>query len=104
MVAQQDNSEMYSVAKSILGWVAGAFLMIVTGMVGMTYADLKERHNKLEERVLVLQKDSITEDKLRDTEARINSNLQREVGFIRQEMSQQNKLLERVVEKLEDRK
>lgn len=103
-MAEPNNGEMYGVAKSVLGWVAGAFLMIVTGMVGMTYTDLKERHNKLEERVLILQKDSITEDKLRDTEARINSNLQREVGFIRQEMSQQNKLLERVIEKLDNRK
>lgn len=99
----QNNNEMYGVAKAILGWVAGAFLMIVTGMVGAAYTDLKERHNKLEERVLVLQKDSITEDKLRDTEARINSNMQREVGFIRQEMSQQNKLLERVIDKLDSR-
>ncbi|MNE18445.1 hypothetical protein D3C80_1114850 [compost metagenome] len=94
----ENSNELFDIVKSVLGWIAGALLMIVLGVSGTAYSQLREDQNKLEERVLVLQKDSVTEDKLKDMESRINSNMAREVGLIRNEMSQTNMWLQRIIE------
>lgn len=100
-MANDANRDTFEIVKSVTGWVAGALLMIVVGVVGAAYSGLKADQDKQAAWILELQKSSITEDKLKDTEARINSNLQREVGLIRSEMQTQNRLLERISDRLD---
>lgn len=97
----QPSRDTFEIVKSVCGWIAGALLMIVVGVTGSAYSSLKSDQDKQAAWILELQKSSITEEKLKDTEARINSNLQREVGLIRSEMQSQNRLLERIVDRLD---
>lgn len=96
----EPSRDTFEIVKSVAGWIAGALLMIVVGVTGAAYNGLKSDQDKQAAWILELQKSSITEDKLKDTEARINSNLQREVGLIRSEMQSQNRLLERIADSL----
>lgn len=100
-MADQPNRDTFEIVKSVCGWVAGALLMIVVGVTGTAYTGIKSDQEKQAAWILQLQKESITEDKLKDTEARINANLQREVGFIRSELQSQSRLMEKLLDKLE---
>lgn len=102
-MANDANRDTFEIVKSVAGWIAGALLMIVVGVVGTAYTGLRGDTDQLRAQVLQLQKDSITEDKLKDTEARINSNTQRELGFMRSELQSTNRMMEKILEKL-DRK
>ena len=100
-MADQPSRDTFDIVKSVCGWVAGALLMIVVGVTGTAYTGIKSDQEKQAAWILQLQKESITEDKLKDTEARINANLQREVGFIRSELQSQSRLMEKLLDKLE---
>lgn len=100
-MADQPSRDTFEIVKSVCGWVAGALLMIVVGVTGTAYTGIKSDQEKQAAWILQLQKESITEDKLKDTEARINANLQREVGFIRSELQSQSRLMEKLLDKLE---
>lgn len=103
MANDSPSRDTFEIVKSVTGWIAGALLMIVMGVTGAAYSNLSTRLDKQENISMQLQKESITEDKLKDTEARINSNTQRELGFMRSELQSTNRMMEKILEKL-DRK
>lgn len=97
--AAQVQSESQSMVKSVLGYVAGALLMICVGVVGYQQTQI----NKLDDRLYTLQATTVTEDKLNSAINRLSSEMDTKITSLRSEQQITNKYLERVMDKLEDR-
>jgi hypothetical protein len=94
------SSDLNSAVKSVLGYIAGALLMIVMGVTGAAYSDLKSSQETLEQRVYVLQRDSVSESKLKDTELRINDSTAKQIDGVRNEVRLMNTYLEKLMEEI----
>jgi hypothetical protein len=94
------SSDLNSAVKSVLGYIAGALLMIVMGVTGAAYSDLKSNQDTLEQRVYVLQRDSVSESKLKDTELRINDSTAKQIDGVRNEVRLMNTYLEKLMEEI----
>ena len=87
--------------KSVINYIAGALLVIVMAVVGYQNAQM----DKMENRIYALQKDAVTDDKLKDTEARINENIRLQIGLITDKIEITNTQIDRMMNLLqEDRK
>lgn len=97
--AAQVASDTQGMVKSVLGYVAGALLMICVGVVGYQQTQI----NKLDDRLYTLQATTVTEDKLNTAINRLSTEMDTKITSIRNEQQITNKWLERVMDKLEDR-
>lgn len=97
--AAQVASDTAGMVKSVLGYVAGALLMICVGVVGYQQTQI----NKLDDRLYTLQATTVTEDKLNTAINRLSTEMDTKITSIRNEQQITNKWLERVMDKLEDR-
>lgn len=97
--AAQVASDTQSMVKSVLGYVAGALLMICVGVVGYQQTQI----NKLDDRLYTLQATTVTEDKLNSAINRLSAEMDTKITSLRSEQQITNKYLERVMDKLEDR-
>lgn len=94
-------TETNGMLKSIINYIAGALLVIVMAVVGYQNAQM----DKMENRIYALQRDAVTDDKLKDTESRINENIKMQIGLINEKITITNDRLERMMNlMLEDRK
>ena len=93
-------NDLNSAVKSVLGYIAGALLMIIMGVTGAAYNDLKGDQEKLEQRIYVLQRDSVSESKLKDTEQRINDSTAKQIDGVRNEVRLMNTYLEKLMEEI----
>lgn len=90
----QETSEM---VKSVLGYVAGALLMIMGGVVGYQQTQI----GKLDDRIYTLQATTVTEDKLNTAISRLESSMDTKITSIKNEQQVTNKWLERLMDRLE---
>lgn len=96
--AANDTNNML---KSVINYIAGALLVIVMAVVGYQNAQM----DKMENRIYALQRDAVTDDKLKDTEARINENIKLQIGLITDKIEITNTQIDRLVQLIqEDRK
>lgn len=78
----------------VLQWVAGAVLTIMLAVVGFQQNQI----STMESRIYLMQKDSVSEAKLKDMEDRLNSNWNSRIEGVRLEIALTNKYLERILE------
>lgn len=97
-------SETTNNIKGVLSYIAGALLAIVLGVSGTAYMQLSANQDKLEQRIYVLQKESVSESKLKDTEDRINANTAAQIQGVRTEVQLMNKYLEKLMEEIRTNK
>ena len=95
------TADTNNMLKSVINYIAGALLVIVMAVVGYQNAQM----DKMENRIYALQKDAVTDDKLKDTEARINENIRLQIGLITDKIEITNTQIDRMMNLLqEDRK
>lgn len=80
--------------QTILSWVAGAVLTIMMAIIGFQQSQINQNEN----RIYALQKESVSESKLKDMEERMQSNFNSRFEGIRLEIALTNKYLERILE------
>lgn len=80
--------------QQVLLWIAGAVLTILLAVVGAQQAQL----NTLDGRLFAMQKESVSESKLKDMEDRMNANWNNRIEGVRLEIALTNKYLERILE------
>ena len=80
--------------QTIVQWVAGAILTVMLAVIGFQQSQI----NLIESRIYALQKDSVSESKLKDMEDRMNSNWNARIEGVRLEIALTNKYLERIME------
>ena len=80
--------------QTILTWVAGAVLTIMLAVVSFQQNQI----NQNETRIYALQKESVSESKLKDMEDRMNANWNNRIEGVRLEIALTNKYLERILE------
>ena len=97
-------SETTNNIKGVLNYIAGALLAIVLGVSGTAYMQLSTNQDKLDQRIYVLQKESVSESKLKDTEDRINANTAAQIQSIRTEVVLTNKYLEKLLDEMRSNK
>ena len=83
--------------KGVLGYVAGALLMICVGVVGYQQAQI----GKLDDRIYALQATTVTEDKLNSAINRLSSEMETRITGIKNEQQITNNFLMRIVDRLE---
>jgi hypothetical protein len=83
--------------KGVLGYVAGALLMICVGVVGYQQSQI----GKLDDRIYALQATTVTEDKLNTAINRLSAEMDNKITSIKNEQQITNKWLERVMDRLE---
>lgn len=89
--------ESTSMIKSVLGYVAGALLMICVGVVGYQQTQI----GKLDDRIYTLQATTVTEDKLNTAINRLSAEMDTKITSIKNEQQVTNKWLERLMDRLE---
>lgn len=94
MATANDTSGMI---KSVLGYIAGALLMICVGVVGYQQSQI----GKLDDRIYALQATTVTEDKLNTAINRLSAEIDTKITGIKNEQQVTNKWLERVMDRLE---
>ncbi len=85
--------------KGVLGYVAGALLMICVGVVGYQQSQI----GKLDDRIYALQATTVTEDKLNTAINRLSAEMDTKITGMKNEQQATNKWLERVLDRLEGR-
>ncbi len=80
--------------QTILSWVAGAVLTVMMAVVSFQQTQISQNEN----RIYALQKESVSEAKLKDMEERMQSNFNSRFEGIRLEIALTNKYLERILE------
>lgn len=80
--------------QNVLSWVAGAVLTVMMAVVGFQQTQISQNEN----RIYTLQKDSVSEAKLKDMEDRLNTNWNNRIEGVRLEIALTNKYLERILE------
>lgn len=83
--------------KGVLGYVAGALLMICVGVVGYQQSQI----GKLDDRIYALQATTVTEEKLNTAINRLSAEMDSKITSIKNEQQITNKWLERVMDRLE---
>jgi hypothetical protein len=83
--------------KGVLGYAAGALLMICVGVVGYQQSQI----GKLDDRIYALQATTVTEDKLNTAINRLSAEIDSKITSIKNEQQITNKWLERVMDRLE---
>lgn len=83
--------------KSVLGYVAGALLMICVGVVGYQQSQI----GKLDDRIYMLQATTVTEDKLNSAINRLSAEMETRITGIKNEQQITNNFLMRIVDRLE---
>lgn len=83
--------------KGVLGYVAGALLMICVGVVGYQQSQI----GKLDDRLYTLQATTVTEDKLNTAINRLSSEFDTKITAIKNVQEVTNSYLMRIVDKLE---
>lgn len=83
--------------KGVLGYVAGALLMICVGVVGYQQSQI----GKLDDRLYTLQATTVTEDKLNSAINRLSSEFDTKITAIKNVQEVTNSYLMRIVDKLE---
>jgi hypothetical protein len=83
--------------KGVLGYVAGALLMICVGVVGYQQSQI----GKLDDRIYALQATTVTEEKLNTAINRLSAEIDSKITSIKNEQQITNKWLERVMDRLE---
>lgn len=83
--------------KGVLGYVAGALLMICVGVVGYQQAQI----GKLDDRIYALQATTVTEDKLNSAINRLSAEMETRITGIKNEQQITNNFLMRIVDRLE---
>lgn len=86
------NGESFLNANKLLGVVTNVLLVIIMAWAGFLQTQL----NKQEERIYILQRDSVTEQKMNAMEARIIQYTDVRLSDISSKMEVQNKYLEMV--------
>lgn len=94
-----ETNDTTSMVKSVLGYVAGALLMICVGVVGYQQAQI----GKLDDRLYALQATTVTEDKLNTAINRLSAEMDTKITGMKNEQQATNKWLERVLDRLEGR-
>lgn len=95
-MATTNTTEMI---KGVLGYVAGALLMICVGVVGYQQSQI----GKLDDRIYALQATTVTEDKLNTAINRLSAEMDTKITGMKNEQQATNKWLERVLDRLEGR-
>jgi len=80
--------------QNVLSWIAGAVLTVMMAVVGFQQTQISQNEN----RIYTLQKDSVSEAKLKDMEDRLNTNWNNRIEGVRLEIALTNKYLERILE------
>ncbi len=93
-----DATDTTSMVKSVLGYVAGALLMICVGVVGYQQTQI----GKLDDRIYTLQATTVTEDKLNSAINRLESSMDSKITSLKNEQQVTNKWLERLMDRLEN--
>lgn len=83
--------------KGVLGYVAGALLMICVGVVGYQQSQI----GKLDDRIYALQATTVTEDKLNSAINRLSAEMETRITGIKNEQQITNNFLMRIVDRLE---
>jgi hypothetical protein len=83
--------------KGVLGYVAGALLMICVGVVGYQQSQI----GKLDDRIYALQATTVTEDKLNSAINRLSSEFDTKITAIKNVQEVTNSYLMRIVDRLE---
>lgn len=91
------SAETTSMVKSVLGYVAGALLMICVGVVGYQQNQIA----KLDDRIYALQATTVTEAKLNTQINRLSSEFDTKITAIKNVQEVTNAYLMRIVDKLE---
>ncbi|WPJ20647.1 hypothetical protein vBPFY1MI_171 [Pseudomonas phage vB_PF_Y1-MI] len=91
------TDDTHSLIKSVLGYVAGAMLMICLGVVGYQQTQI----GKLDDRLYTLQATTVTEDKMNSAINRLSSEMDTKITSMRNEQQITNTFLYRVLDKLE---
>lgn len=86
-----------SMIKAVLGYVAGALLMICVGVVGYQQTQI----GKLDDRLYTLQATTVTEGKLNTAINRLSSEFDTKITAIKNVQEVTNSYLLRIVDKLE---
>lgn len=92
-----ESNDTSNMVKSVLGYVAGALLMICVGVVGYQQTQI----GKLDDRIYQLQATTVTEDKLNTAINRLSAEMDTKITGIKNEQQTTNKWLERVIDRLE---
>lgn len=80
--------------QTVIQWVAGAALTLVLAVVGFQQSQINQNEN----RIYALQKETVSESKLKDMEDRMNNNWNSRIEGVRLEIALTNKYLERILE------
>ena len=94
-----ESGDTTSMIKSVLGYVAGALLMIMSGVVGYQQSQI----SKLDDRLYVLQATTVTEDKLNTAINRLESSMETKITAVKNVQEATNTYLMRIVDKLDKR-
>lgn len=92
-----ESTDTVGMVKSVLGYVAGALLMICVGVVGYQQTQI----GKLDDRIYTLQATTVTEGKLNTAINRLSSEMDTKITAIKSEQQVTNTWLMRIVDKLE---
>jgi len=92
-----DANETTNMVKSVLGYVAGALLMICVGVVGYQQSQIA----KLDDRLYTLQATTVTEDKLNTAINRLSAEMDTKITAIKNVQEATNTYLMRIVDKLD---
>lgn len=92
-----DNVDTTGMVKSVLGYVAGALLMICVGVVGYQQSQIA----KLDDRLYTLQATTVTEGKLNTAINRLSAEMDTKITAIKNVQEATNTYLMRIVDRLD---
>lgn len=91
------SSETSGILQGVIGYIAGALLMICVGVVGYQQTQI----GKLDDRLYTLQATTVTEDKLNTAINRLSAEMDTKITAIKSEQQITNSFLMRIVDKLD---
>ncbi len=95
---------MNEAMKAVLNYVAGALLMILIGVFGAAYSGIKADQAKMEDRIYILQRDSVSEAKLNAMKDELKQDTKNQIDNIRNEIKLTNQYLERVLTSMQEQR